>query len=314
MHLVSPKAVLINEPDNMKRIELAGRTAYKSENKICEGSAEKFYNMLVKAGHESVLEHSNIIVQCDTKDTAKHMLEILQEYEGEGGIPHFIRYNIWEYYDDRTDTCVFSGNVRAWRSLVKCYGSEHIFVNLFFRHPLFSDIYAQEEILVSELESISDAEAHAHIVSYAPDKIHNIATVKVTCGRAIANEIVRHRLMSFTQESTRYCKYDDLEVIKPWWYSDALGVEQCDFCNAYIDSQEHYKEMINAGFKPQAARTMLLQDTKCDIVITGTILAWERFFALRDSGRAHPDMVIVAKLIEEQFDLNGIDYSKRSEK
>lgn len=310
MHLTDPKAVLITEPDNLKRIELAGRTAYKSESKICEGSAEKFYNMLVKAGHESVLEHSNIIVQCDTKDAAKHMLEILQEYEGEGDIPHFIRYNIWEYYDDRTDTCVFSGNVRAWRSLVKRYGSEHIFVNLFFRHPLFSDIYAQEEMLVSELESISDAEAHAHIVSYAPDKIHTIATVKVTCGRAIANEIVRSRLMSFTQESTRYCKYNDIEVIQPWWYHSYSTEDKMLFCEGYLDSEERYKQMIERGHKPQAARTMLKQDVKCDIVMTGTIPAWERFFKLRDSASAHPDIVIVAKLIEEQFDLHAIEYDK----
>lgn len=316
MNIIKPNVEIINEPGLLERIEIAGRTAYKSEDKICEGSAIKFFKSLVTRGHESVLEHSNIIIYAQNDETRKHLLAILQEYERDSDVPHFIRNSnsnkdVYVDGDVLQYDSIFSGNLRAWRSLVKRYCCEEVFIRLFFGRLEFEDIFAKVNPPLTELdykETRYSDNAQAEILPWAPGKIHNIITARFTCSRGISHELVRHRLLSPTQESTRYCRYADLTVIEPWWYDQIsmhnYDVHRATFLNSGLNAETNYKHYIDYGMSPQGARGCLNTDVKTEVVLTGTISAWERFLELRDEAGAHPDIRILAKMFRE---ISGID-------
>lgn len=315
MHLVKPSIQIINEPDTLKRIEIAGRVCYKSEDKITDGSAEKFYKSLVRMGHTSVLEHSNLIVYAQNANTCQHLLDIISEYNRESDLPSYIR-NDWRndvmgnfMIKDKTYvySFVFSGNLRAWRSLIARYSGESVFVKLFGKHPWFEDIFANRRrgaLTEEEYEACRfDEWAQAEIIPCAPGDMHNIVTCKFVCSRGTSHEIVRHRTMSFSQESTRYCNYADLAIVTPFWYDDLSTpnyvVNLENFLESNLQAEEFYRTYIENGLKPQAARGALTNDTKTEVVVTGTILAWKRFVELRESPAAHPDIRILAKMFKE---------------
>ena len=95
MQIIKPKVEIIRESDTLKRIELAGRTCYKSEDRITDDSAERFFKAIIKRNHTSVLEHSNLIIYCQTDDTIAHLYDICNEYAGETHKPHYIRNDMW---------------------------------------------------------------------------------------------------------------------------------------------------------------------------------------------------------------------------
>lgn len=323
MQLVKPSIEIINEPDTLKRIEIAGRVCYKSEDKITEGSAEKFYKSLVKRGHTSVLEHSNLIVYAQTDEARDHLVDIIAEYNRESDIPSYIR-NDWrgDNYetftidgDELCYTSVFSGNLRAWRALAKRYAGESVFIKLFGRHPWFEDIFSERRfgpLSFDEYEACCyDEWAQAEIIPWAPGDMHNIITCKFICSRGVSHEIVRHRLMSFSQESQRYCNYKDLAIIISHWFGDysmpnyALNLK--NFLDSNLQAEHNYRTYIENGMKPQDARGVLTNDTKTEVVVTGTILGWKRFIELRESPAAHPDIRVLAKMFKES---GAVDFPK----
>lgn len=128
---------------------------------------------------------------------------------------------------------------------------------------------------------------------------HEKITVKIICDRGITHEIVRHRLASYSQESTRYCNYSkekfgkELTFIRPcfWneneraylvWKEEMLSIER-----AYIS-------LIDLGASPQEARSVLPNSLKTEIVVTMNLREWRHFFKLRASNRAHPQMREIA--------------------
>ena len=119
-------------------------------------------------------------------------------------------------------------------------------------------------------------------------------------------EIVRHRAMSFAQESQRYVGYDkekfgsEVTFVKPHWYD-----EEFPACLTWIEGlkevEKKYMELREADLKPQDARSILPNATKTEIVVTGFESDWEHFFELRTSGAAHPDMRKLAVNLKEQL-------------
>lgn len=295
MKIIVPKVEIINEPNPLKRIELAGRVCYKSEDRITEDSAERFVTSLIKSGHESVLEHSNIIIRANDKSSAEEMVGYLNQYEEDTDIPHFIRRSRWQ----NTFTNVFSGNARAWRSLVKAFPHENVW-GVFVNNPLFGDLDFRARRYSENLIT-----AYYEVIPYAPGKQHNIITAKFICSRGVSHELVRHRLLSFSQESTRYVKYGDIEYIEPYWMDDFLwGTDEENvrhmfrrniFESAAREAEARYVEYIDGGEVPQLARGVLNNDTKTEVVCTGTVAQWERFITLRDTHAAHPDIRRLAR-------------------
>ena len=107
---------------------------------------------------------------------------------------------------------------------------------------------------------------------------HSQLSVLFTCDRAIANELVRHRIASFAQESTRYCNYS----------KEKFGGELTFIWPTY--AEKDYKLMIANGMRPEQARCVLPLCLKTEIVVTANYREWRNIFKLRTSVAAHPQM------------------------
>lgn len=199
MILIKPSHKILTSIDGramLERIEHAGRTCYKSEDKISPGSAEKFVRMILKRGHESVIEH----------------------------------------------------------------------------------------------ESLS---------------------VRFVCDRGVTHEMVRHRLAAFSQESTRYCNYGGgvTFVIPPWvdakegLYKEYVASQDDpsnDWLNAMWNIEQIYVSLLNYGWSPQEARSVLPNSLKTEIVMTANLREWRHVLKLRTSHAAHPQMrELMVPLLEE---------------
>ena len=133
--------------------------------------------------------------------------------------------------------------------------------------------------------------------------------VRFICDRITSQSIVRHRTMSFAQESTRYCNYSkdkfghELVFIEPSWEfptSDTVNVRE-RFEAMLNEAEANYMELIALGCKPQEARSVLLSSIKTEIVVTGFIDDWKHFFELRCDNAAHPDIRKLALDLQNQF-------------
>lgn len=132
---------------------------------------------------------------------------------------------------------------------------------------------------------------------------HASMTVKFIVDRAVANEIVRHRIASFAQESTRYCNYGaekfgkEITVIEPFYLEKGTR-GYSDWAVACSTAEDMYFDMLNFGCLPEEARAVLPLSTKTEIVVTANMREWRHFFKLRAegvTGRPHPQMVEVTK-------------------
>lgn len=131
---------------------------------------------------------------------------------------------------------------------------------------------------------------------------HCSFTVKFICDRGVSHEVVRHRLASYCQESTRYGNYGnkggEITVIRPCFFPE--GSYQYSLWKGACSGAEHaYMELLNSGATPQQARSVLPNSLKTEVVMTANIREWRHFLKLRCSPAAHPQMREVAlKLLE----------------
>ena len=124
---------------------------------------------------------------------------------------------------------------------------------------------------------------------------HESITVRFVCDRGISHEIVRHRLASYSQESTRYCNYSGdrfgsgLTVIKPYFLKEKTGA-YTSWITAMFVAEKEYFAMLNWGCTPQEARSVLPNSIKTEIVMTANLREWRHFLKLRTAKAAHPQM------------------------
>lgn len=138
---------------------------------------------------------------------------------------------------------------------------------------------------------------------------HNAISVRFICDRGVSHELVRHRLASFGQESTRYCNYskhkfgNELTFIKPcFWNEDSLEYQRWESQMGL--AEEAYLNLINMGAKPQEARSILPNSLKTEIVMTMNLREWRHFFGLRCDAPAHPQMrELTLPLLKEMSEL-----------
>lgn len=131
---------------------------------------------------------------------------------------------------------------------------------------------------------------------------HFNITVKFICDRGVSHEIVRHRMASYCQESTRYCNYSndsfggEITVIRPNFLVE--GTEGWQYWReACLTAERRYFELLNFGCTPQEARAVLPNSLKTEVVMTANLREWRHFFKLRTAQAAHPQMREVATLL-----------------
>ena len=276
MRLIKPSVEIIKQEKYdllhvFKFIELAGRTCYKSEDKITEDSAKEFVDRMIKSGHGAMLEHGTVYLTIPNKNVSRSLLIYYCERNPYSKV-------VW------TDTNVYiTTNYRAiiennWNDLLK------------------------------------------YIT--APTEFHvKRTTVKFICDRGVSHEFVRHRVFSFAQESTRYCNYtkdkfnNELTFIIPCWIKDLEEGNYYAYCEYHhskndaskrwfdscMSSEFVYTNLIEEGWKPQEARTILPNSLKTELIMTGFNDDWQDFFKLRCAPNAHPQAKELADMLKDKF-------------
>jgi thymidylate synthase (FAD) len=309
MKLIESSVQIIEEKDPYKMIELAGRTCYKSEDKITENSAKEFVDRMIKLGHGAMLEHGTIYLNVPEQTYT----ETLEDEFGKFNNPNnglVDRYRKNKY--SKVNSVAADEELRKKYPKVRPFKLTHHYITTNLR-------------VIVENGWEEDLEWQCEPTEHHEKRI----TAKFTCDRGVSHEFVRHRVFSFAQESQRYCNYNkdkfnnELTFIKPTWLDIPTGDytywdgDWCDIDNMKIqlpsdngiadnflwclnNAGMQYRLLINKGLKPQEARAILPNATKTELVMTGFESDWEHFFELRCSGAAHPD---AKKLADELYKL-----------
>lgn len=286
MKLIESKVEIIEQESGLEGIykmaELAGRTAYKSEDKITEGSAKKFVDAMIRSNHGAVLEHGTVYMTFKWWQIGKKLKYLFNPYS----------------------------KIRKFK---------YVTTNLrvLFEHNWMND-----------LEYFCEPTEHHE----------RRVCAKFICSRGVSHEGVRHRVMSFLQESQRYVGYNkekfggEITVIIPEWikskindiasYNNNDDLAQIPYSEAIMDkrmeedisvitwksaqgiSENYYIRLTELGCKPEEARGVLTNDCKTELIMTGFISDWEHFFDLRSrgtTGKPHPDIKILADDLLFQF-------------
>ncbi|NLH97225.1 MAG: FAD-dependent thymidylate synthase [Clostridiaceae bacterium] len=152
---------------------------------------------------------------------------------------------------------------------------------------------------------------------------HFSITAKIVCDRGVSHEIVRHRIASYAQESTRYCNYSkskfgsQLTFIQPSWCSvdwTEYSPEELDdilrdepvvpdhiWLKAMKAAETYYFQLLEAGRSPEEARAVLPNSLKTEIVMTTNLREWRHFFRMRTSAASHPQMREIAVPLLKAF-------------
>lgn len=289
MKLIKPSFEIWEQPSGLegvyKQIEGAGRVCYKSEDKIAEGTAKAFVDRMIKSGHGAMLEHGTVYLKVFN---VIENSELIDKYKSN-------KYSV----------------VKEGTEVYNCHGD--------ILYGGCKCITTNYRVLV-ENGWLDDLK-----YIYKPTKFHEKRiTVHFVCDRGVSHEFVRHRVMSFAQESTRYCNYskdkfgNELTFIIPCWIKDLeeksylahaeyhhtkedASKQWYDVC---MNSEFVYEDLIRLGWKPQEARAVLPNSLKTELVVTGFTSDWNHFFDLRargTTGAPHPQAKELAEPLMKEF-------------
>lgn len=317
MKLIHSKAELLNQEAGLdgvyRQIELAGRTCYRSQDKITEDSAKGFVERMIKSGHTAMLEHGTVYLYLEaTPDNTFSKFE----HPNIGFTAHYNRGDVVGAIRAR-----YAGNPYS-KSFSIHEGNKYI-----------TAVTTNLRVIIE-----NGWEDDLRFIS-APTKYHEKRySVRFTTDRGVSHELVRHRVFSFAQESTRYCNYskdkfgNELTFIIPSWlpnmeeYIDECGLSSVSepivrpheiateykyylFGYAMYYAEEHYLKLLSIGASPQEARQVLPNALKTEIVMTGFVKDWRHFFDLRlfgKTGKPHPDMQVLADKAMGEFIKAGL--------
>ncbi len=268
----------LDQIENIKKhIERCGRTCYKSEDKITDTSAEQFVAGILTSGHESVIEHANLIFA-----TSLQNFEKVKEWGSK--VQGF-------HYASTPTELLFSGNMRTFRDLSRL--GFHDIDDWLYQNGL--EIFAispdhthtlQGELNLKGIQSLDK--------NNSLDELNNI-TIHMITNLSCYKDITRHRLASFSIESTRFCNYSkgkygsELTILKPV----NLAVETPEYNEWLIcmnDIEKHYMKMSALGCRADQSRLCLPHSIKADVIMTANVTEWKHIFNLRCDKAAHPDV------------------------
>ncbi len=139
---------------------------------------------------------------------------------------------------------------------------------------------------------------------------HEKITVRIICDRGVSHEIVRHRIASYSQESTRYCNYcnekfgNEITFIEPCFFNSDSEQDKKNkeiWLKSMQQIENNYNELIANGAKPEEARAILPNSLKTEIIVTMNLRAWRHFLKLRTSKSAHPQIREISNMILSEF-------------
>lgn len=337
MKEINASAVIMPQLEPYKHIEQIGRICYKSEEKIGEGTAKPFVDMLVKRNHLAMLEHSSVYVVVSS-DFTKTLEQLLCEYREETKYLRFSKFITKDPDDKRSGSSLLSGPLRAFIELFTkvMIGSENlhdgkIYVDLehdercdllsalnnvlHYRYdiiPLIEEFKSYYPLTCQIIENVSIEKyiEDLHLVNEESVlMLHMTHTVRFICDRGVSHELVRHRPCSFAQESTRYCNYSldkfgkEITFIRPLFFKDG-SKELEEWRAACREAELRYFNLLDLGAAPQQARDVLPTSVKTEIVITANEVEWQHMINLRHygtTGAPHPQMSEVFDMVVDDL-------------
>lgn len=303
MKIVAPSFEVLDHLDQQSlavRIEFCGRICYKSEDKINRESAVPFVAKMAEHGHNSVLEMGVVSLRVEGASTDQITeLYLIQ--------PRYL--NI----DREGNTLLLTGSVRAFRELLM-FNPGCTIVNaacafLHEHHPYFFNTIIPDSGFMPTNPITVGKVALSEIDQLAADKLakHRHIAVKFIINRAVTHEIVRHRPCSFLQESQRYCRYSDdkfgneVTFIKPLFFAEG-SPEYAIWQKAMQETEQMYLQLLTTT-TPQAARTVLPNSCKTELIVYANLDEWRHIFNLRTTKAAEPSMREVMIPLQEDFRL-----------
>jgi thymidylate synthase (FAD) len=291
MRIIEPYFTILDELDQQSlpvRIEYCGRICYKSEHRIDNGSAIPFVRKMAENGHNSVLEMGvvTLVVTCLNPDAISAL--------------YFCQPKFLQIDQLRPDRLLVTGSIRAFREMLLFYPEDAIsramVLFLAKRHPYFFD-----SVLVDADEAtpagITVEKMGLNAVEQLPASQcakHRYLAVKFIVNRAVTHELVRHRPCTFLQESQRYCRYsadkfgNEVTFIKPLFFEEQ-SAEFALWKKAMEEMEQQYFRLLETS-TPQAARTVLPNSCKTEIIVYANLLEWRHILTLRTSKAAEPSM------------------------
>ncbi|MBU0665063.1 MAG: FAD-dependent thymidylate synthase [Proteobacteria bacterium] len=270
----------------VKRLEACGRICYKSEEKISEGSALPFVKKIAEHGHNSVMEMAVVTLrlQCSSQQIAD-----------------FLRCQPKFFVVDLVENgLLVTGSIRAFRELylsfpeialaqamVDFLGASHSYLLEGVWQPLTRQGVLSIAVEKMTLEQVEQLEPFLLLR-------HRFLSVKFIVNRAVTHEIVRHRPCSFLQESQRYCRYsqdkfgNQVTFIRPLFFVPD-SAEYKLWQQAMELTEDLYLQLLETS-TPQAARTVLPNSCKTEIIVYCNLAEWKHIFRLRTSPAAEPSM------------------------
>ena len=306
MKLIKPSYEIIPQEAGLegiyKAIELAGRTCYKSEDKITPTSAEEFVNRMIKSGHHAMLEFGTVYLIAKTKEYV-------------------------EYVDSR-------GNVIYENPLAEYKDNPYSKVGIDNRENYC--VSTNYRVLV-ENGWLDDLRYLCEPTEYHEKRV----CVRFTTDVGVSRELNKHRVDSIAEQSTRYCNFskdkfgNELSIIVPpeftedeikssYLYSHNLAEDKASFFageNYQVIYEQDmydwkqlewwiwanrccelaYMNLIRLGWKPEQARRILPLDLHTELNHCAFVSDWKHFFELRDNSHAHPDMQALVKPLHQEF-------------
>lgn len=302
MRLIKSSLEIIEQQPELegvhKQIELAGRTCYKSEDKITEDSAKAFVDRMIKSGHGAMLEHGTVYLRIPENDINYHYY--LSKYEKNpysrcnygltlngspvGDICITSNYRVLvenNWLDDLKYICepTKSHEKRITVKWTCDRGVSHEFV----RHRIFS--FAMES---------------TRYCNYSKNKFGNEITFIIPTWLNLPEG-------KYTNWDNDWCDVGELKLLHP--EVDNLDDAANCFLQSIKNSEYYYFMLLDRGWKPQQARQVLPNALKTELVMTGFESDWKGFFALRSpkygATGVHPDAAYLADMLYEEFIKRG---------
>lgn len=305
MFITKPSYTILHELDRQSlpvRIEYSGRICYKSEDRIDETSAIPFVRKMADYGHNSVLEMGVVTFRLSGLSSE----QVTAFYRCQ---PKYLNIEI-----ETDNTLLVTGSIRGYREMFVNHKQNDVTLALTSflvqRHPYFFETVCQQEkveapenILVEkiELEQVEKFERNQLA-------LHRYLGVRFIVNRAVTHELVRHRPCAFLQESQRYCRYsadkfgNEVTFIQPLFYQED-STEFKQWKQAMEATEKIYLDLLETS-SPQAARTVLPNACKTEIIVYTNLAEWRHILALRTPKNADPSMREV--MIPLQQELQGL--------
>ena len=288
MQLIEPKFEIIEQLPGMegmyKQIELAGRTCYKSEDKITEDSAKGFVDRMIASGHGAMLEHGTVYLTIPGEHEPDEWgrAHVFINYKGDYTYNKYSKVVIEHYEQEPVGT-------QADFCKIIPRSKKHITTNL--------------RVLV-ENDWLEDLQYLCEPTEYHEKRI----TVRYTSDIHFYKDTTRHRVFSWAIESTRFCNYlkekfgSSISFLIPCWLKEE---EELEFEEDLRTIESIYFKWINKGWQAQQAAYFLIQGTKAEIIMTGFVSDYKHFFDLRSelavTGKPHPTVVELVEPLRQEF-------------